>query len=447
MSGERSDPSEEGPETETELERVTAERDALRDALEQSRSPRRRGRRTLVGGLVALTCLLVLLSTVVVWAHVTLLNTTKFVNTVEPVIRDRVVTAEVATRVTDQLFTALNVQGRLQSALPEPISGLAAPLSQAAEGFVRDKVTEVLQSREFVGLMLASLRHTHAEVVAALRGQSTPALRISDGKVTLNLLPVLNEALGQAGTTISGLLGRQVTLPTISGGELPPQAIARISSALGVPLPGNLGQITLVESSQLTAVQSIVGLSDVAVVGLPILTLVILALTLWLSLSRRRTLIQLMVGSALLLVILRHVVTYSKAGLVAHATNPPIAGRVVDELLRGFYTSTAWLLVAALVVLLVALVTGPYPWAVGGRQWVGQLTTAAVSAGQTAGGGTAGAWVGAHRNALMAAAAGVAVVILWAASLSWPWLIVVLALLVAVELLLYRIAAESPDPR
>src|SRR5207344_1033290 len=59
---------------------------------------RRRIRRSVVGLLVALSCLLVLLSTTEVWAHRTLLNTPTFVGTVAPVINDPAVTSAVAVR-------------------------------------------------------------------------------------------------------------------------------------------------------------------------------------------------------------------------------------------------------------------------------------------------------------------------------------------------------------
>ena len=50
--------------------------------------------------LVALSCLLVLLSTTEVWAHRTLLNTPTFVGAVAPVFQDPAVASAVAARAT-----------------------------------------------------------------------------------------------------------------------------------------------------------------------------------------------------------------------------------------------------------------------------------------------------------------------------------------------------------
>ena len=73
--------------------------------------------------LVAVSCLLVLLSATVVWAHRTLLDTGTFVGTVGPVFQDPVVASAVAARATDELFTELNLQARLRMpCLPRPVS-------------------------------------------------------------------------------------------------------------------------------------------------------------------------------------------------------------------------------------------------------------------------------------------------------------------------------------
>ena len=79
-----------------------AERDAPHSGQERISKPRRRRiRRSVVALLVALSCLLVLLSTTEVWAHRTLLNTGAFVGTVSPVFNNPAVTSAVAVRATE----------------------------------------------------------------------------------------------------------------------------------------------------------------------------------------------------------------------------------------------------------------------------------------------------------------------------------------------------------
>ena len=127
--------------------RNQAERDAPRSGQERISKPRRRRiRRSVVGVLVALSCLLVLLSTTEVWAHRTLLNTGAFVGTVAPVFNNPAVTSAVAARATDQLFTELNLQARLKDALPPKASFAAAPVANATKGFVAGQLASVMAS-------------------------------------------------------------------------------------------------------------------------------------------------------------------------------------------------------------------------------------------------------------------------------------------------------------
>jgi hypothetical protein len=60
----------------------------------------------------------------------------------------------------------------------------------------------------------------------------------------------------------SDLTGKQVTLPTITSAEPPQKAVNKLSKALGVQLPSNFGQITLVKSDKLATVQRLVKAFD-----------------------------------------------------------------------------------------------------------------------------------------------------------------------------------------
>ena len=96
--------------------------------------------------LVALSCLLVVLSTTEVWAHRTLLNTPTFVGTVAPVFKNPAVASSGAARATDELFTELNLQARLRDALPPKASFAAVPITNATKGYVAGELTNVLTS-------------------------------------------------------------------------------------------------------------------------------------------------------------------------------------------------------------------------------------------------------------------------------------------------------------
>ena len=173
-------PPEETAPAEANLDGIQAERDAPDSGRERISKPRRRRvRRSVVAVLVALSCLLVLLSTTVAWAHRTLLNTGTFVGTVGPVFKDPVVPSAVATRATDQLFTELNLQARLRDALPPKARFAAVPITNATKGYVAGELTKVLTSPQFQAIWTAALTATHEQLVAVLRGQQNAALSTS----------------------------------------------------------------------------------------------------------------------------------------------------------------------------------------------------------------------------------------------------------------------------
>ena len=99
--------------------------------------------------LAAACCILVLLSTTVVWAHRTLLHTPTFVGTVGPVFEGPGVDAAVANRVTNQLFAQLHIQARFRDALPPKVSFAAIPITNATKGYVSGELTKVFASPKF----------------------------------------------------------------------------------------------------------------------------------------------------------------------------------------------------------------------------------------------------------------------------------------------------------
>jgi hypothetical protein len=443
-------PPEEDAPAKADLARSQAERDAPQsdaplNGQERIKKPRRRRiRRSVVGLLVALSCLLVLLSATVVWAHRTLLDTPTFVGTVAPVFKNPAVASAVAARGTDELFTQLNLQARLRAALPPKASFAAVPITNATKSFVAGELTKVLTSPRFQAVWTGTLTTTHQQLVAVLRGQNTAAVSTSGGYIVLNTVPVINQALGKVSGLASDLTGKHVTLPTITSAEVPQQQVAKLSKALGVPLPSNFGEITLVRSSDLATVRQAVKAFDGLTLVLPLVTLALIALCLWLSVNRRRTLLQLAVGVSLLMIVERRVVLHEQSVLASAAHNPQLALSVLGDLLHGFFVLTAWVLGVALVVLVIALLSGPYRWAVASR-------SAVARAGRSIAGARGGdrrgalAWIGSHAAGFQLAGAVVAGILLLIVSVSWLSFLIIGVLLAAYEVGLQRIKPSPPD--
>jgi multisubunit Na+/H+ antiporter MnhC subunit len=413
---------------------------------ERIKKPRRRRiRRSVVGLLVALSCLLVLLSTTEVWAHRTLLDTPTFVGTVSPVFKNPAVTSAVAARATDQLFTELNVQARLKAALPPKASIAAAPVANATKSFVTGQLATVLASRQFQAIWTQALTSMHQLLVAVLRGQHTAAVSTSGGYIVLNTVPLINQALTKVSGLASGLTGKPVTLPTITSADPPQQAVTKLSKALGVTLPSNFGQITLVKSSDLAEVQKGVKAFDRLTLVLPLVTIALIALSLWLSVNRRRTLLQLAVGVSLLMIVERRVVLHEQGALASDAHNPQVAQSVLGDLLHGYFVLTAWVLGVALVVLVIAVLCGPYRWAVAFRSRVTRTWRSIAGASSGDRRGQVVTWMASHAAGLQLAGAVAAGILLLIVPVSWVSFLIIGVLLAAYEIYLQRIKPPPPD--
>jgi hypothetical protein len=436
------------PDEEAGLERIQAERDALAkrvEQLEDRRTKRRRLRRVSAALLLVIAVLLFTLAVPGVWVRRTIADTDRYVDLVAPLAQDPAVQEYLTRTVTNQVFEALGVEERLESALAERaprLVFLAGPLADAVRGFVQEKVQAIFASDAFATYWERANRYVHEQLVAALRGEGD-VLVLSDGQVILSLLPLVNQGLQAVSSVTSELLGRQIELPDITAVEVPSEAVARIEQALGTDLPDRFGTVTVYDSEELAAVQDAVDLAGRLITLIVVLFFLAAAGALWASTRRRRTLVQLTTALAVVLVIERRFAIAAANRVVGAAKpeNRDAASAVVDQVLGTLLRFTGWLLVLAVGTLLIALLSGPYPWAVRLRGWVrdvGSAVTGAVGRGE---GVPAAAWIGDHRDALMLGGAAVFVLVLLVANLSVGWFLLVALLLGAYELLVYRLGA------
>ena len=86
-----------------------------------------------------------------------------------------------------------------------------------------------------------------------------------------------------------GLIPSDVQLPDLTSPEAPEVLAQRLQTALGVTLPPDFGTIRLMPFERLATALTIVRAFDVVVIVLIVLSIVLVALTLWLASNRRRT--------------------------------------------------------------------------------------------------------------------------------------------------------------
>jgi len=437
------DPTSPGPtDPDESVDELRAERDALEarvNTLETKRRRRGRIRGVAVFLLVVLTCVSFTSATVAVWAKRSFLNNEVFAERAAPLGADPAVQAALTPWITGEIMSVVNPEQLLRDALPDRGQILAVPLANAVTSFVEGQVDDFVRSDTFANLWATATTQAHARAVKVIEGDSD-VVGASDGQIEVNLVPLINEALAQIGSLSPDIFGRTVDLPTLTVDDVPQAAQDRLSQALGTPVGEDFGVIRIDDNGALAAAQDAVRLFNLAVWVLVILTIILIPLTLWLSRRRRRTLLQLVFGIAFGLVLVRRLglrLEGDTLNIIANTTNRAAASSIAHSFIDPLLDATAIALWILLAIAVVALVTGPYRWAVALRRGARHLGDTALHTAEAVGDRATDdatvAWIRANTGALQIAGAAVAVLLLLALDLSWLGLLLLLILLAAYE--------------
>jgi hypothetical protein len=280
-------------------------------------------RRVLSWTGVVLVCFGVVASTLAVWVHRVVLNSDAFVATVRPVLRDPAVSAALGDAAASAAVEVLGVQQRLADGLPGASSFVAAPLTAAVTGAIERAIGGALAGESFQRAWEAALRSAHARTVAVLRGDSRAVGPGEDDALVLDVTVLVGAVLRDLQRSMPGLIPAGVSLPE-PGGETPAQGRARLAAALGRPLPPDFGQIVLARGPAVARAQRGVRLLDAGALGLPLATLLLGALTVWLAPDRRRAAAAIGLGSAGALLAMAVAARLGGPPLLAGAAQGPL---------------------------------------------------------------------------------------------------------------------------
>jgi hypothetical protein len=301
-------------------------------------------RKTIVGVAIVLAIFSIVVSISAVWAKTTLQDEDQFVATLEPLPKDEAVATAISVAVADGVIDAVGVEAWVTEKLPTELEFVAAPLTDAINGFVATAATDVIESDAFTSVWSTTVRVTHKAVSAVISGNDR-ALEAEGGTVSFNL----NE--------IAGVVVERV-------------------EAAGLDVPDadlELGSIVLYEDEQLAAVQSLAKAIDTIGWFLPLLSLIFVVVAVAVSRNRRRTMAVLgfgtFIGTALGLVSLRLGRNYV-VNAIEDATKQDAAGAIWDVLLDRLYQMMWATLILALIVGIVAWFAGPGTRAVTTRAWM-----------------------------------------------------------------------------
>lgn len=322
----------------------------------EARGNATKGPRWLPALLVGLATVLAVVTTMTTWARTQALDTDQWVEVSGDLLNEPEIQEALALYLSDQLFTTIDVAGELEARLPEDLAGLAGPLAGALRGPATDGIEKIIASSRFQSIWQTANRVAHETAVAILRDDTRDSVSTADGTIVLDL-----------GVAVRNL-GEQIGIPEA--------ALDR--------LPDDVGQITVIQSSELADVQNAVAVLDFTSWFLYIVVVAMYVGAVYLAVGRRRQMLRsvgiaLIIGGLTLLVIRGVGIRTAIGALVEDATNKPLAtlvASVMTELLRQM----AWTgVVYGVLIVGFATVLGPYRWAVAVRRWVAGVADSTAS--------------------------------------------------------------------
>lgn len=427
-----------------DVERLIAENEVLRASLDR----RLFWRKILTWLLVVLTSLGVVSSTIAIWAHQTVFDTDRFMETLEPALTDPALYAVIGDRASSSVLEALDLEVRVTDALSRldeylsqalldaidldqraldllsrfdrpSLDALAPPIVESLETRVTDRVEAFFASEAFVSRFPEVVRRVHEVTIALVRDQleELPNVYIAEGEVRLNLIPFIAEALRTVIEDLRGFLP-DIDLPTIVSDRLD-EGRQQLADAIQAELPDDFGQVTVMSEDALGEVQAVAERLDRFVWLLVLGTILLAALTIAVSPARRRTAVHLALGVVVGIVIASVVVRRLEGAILTQVTSPDgsEAARVLLGRVFSSLRTIQWLVaIGALVVGIVAYLAGRPAWVT--------RAVAAASSPQTYD------WINGHYDLLRLGGIGIAVIVFFIAGLEL-WTVIVIGLLLA----------------
>jgi hypothetical protein len=308
-------------------------------------APRRLVRAIASWVVLVLAAVFLLLTAYAVWVDRVALNTDVFEDTSSALIEDDAIRQAVATRAVDELFTNVDVEAEFETELPADYKSLSGPAAAGLREASYTLVARALEQPRFQRLWSTALAESHRTLVEVLEGDGD-TVGTEGGVVTLDLETIVLEAADRIG----------------------------IRDRVEDELPEDVGNIEILRSDDLDTAQDTFSILNALAWLLPLLTIALFALAVWLAGDRRRAVRR--IGVALLLVGVLGLVAANLAGhylvneLVSDTESRTAAGNawdIVTVLLRDSFRT---MVAIGILFLVAAWLAGPRRRAVGARRFV-----------------------------------------------------------------------------
>jgi hypothetical protein len=253
------------PDPADEIARLSAENARLRARVGPAAEHRaaNRWRAFFAALLIAIGALLAPVSVVAYWTKGYINDTDRFASSLAPLAEDPAVQAflvdEIVTVVNDNvdiggitknLFDGLSTLDLPQQA-KDALGLLEQPAVQGVQGLIESAATRIVTSDAFAQLWEQAVRTSQTQVIAALEGESSSALSISDtGELGIQLGPIIAEVKTEL---VNRGFGLAQNIPEVDRTIVVAQSDALVQARTGYQLLNVLGFVLPVVSLGLIA--------------------------------------------------------------------------------------------------------------------------------------------------------------------------------------------------
>ncbi|MBJ7354117.1 MAG: SHOCT domain-containing protein [Thermoleophilaceae bacterium] len=299
-----------------------------------------------LGTVMVLASLALFLAFISLWANRQLLDSDQWTETSTEVIQQPAVRTALANYLVDQLFTSVDVEQELKDQLPKDWDVLASPATSGLRSLALSGTKSALDLPVVQAAWKEANQLSHEQLITILEG-GNENVSTTNGTVTINARSILTDVANKVG----------------------------LSGELANKIPASAATITIYQSSDLAAVQNAYTVVKDLRWIFAGLALVLYVLAIALAKGRRRRAV-IWMGTSFIVVALLVLITSSLARtpvVDSLAQTSAVVPAVTDvyniavELLRRMAGS---LLFTGILVLLAAMVAGPYTWAITVRRFL-----------------------------------------------------------------------------
>jgi hypothetical protein len=270
------------------------------------------GRKIAVSILVISGLLLLMVANLAFWARYTVLNTNGWVNAVGPLTQDPEIAQVLGIYVSGEIFEATDMDQAVTEILPAEFQLLSLPLSKAMQGLVEDAVATFIQSDVVNSVWVTTNRIAHSLIVGVLRGEG-------------DILYLVDED----------------------------------------------GRIVLLENQQVAYLQQVVSLLDAIGILLPLLSLAVFVIAVFVSLWRRKTTLWIGIGIVITMVLSLLVYKVAESWLLVSIADPLL--RIFGGAIWGVITNGLIMQIFVLMVIGILIIFGA--WVAGSSRTAGRIRT------------------------------------------------------------------------